>query len=230
VTSSSLELLTDTRAEIVNLLRRHGGSTAHGLAAQLKISAVAVRRHLEQLESLDIVSHVLEQGGRGRPGFRYQLTRRGDDLFPDTTSELACDLLEEVEEAFGAEAVTKLLAARADRLIERLRRDLDGLGFDDRVEALAKHFDAAGFVADVERIDEGSFVVAERNCPTRFIAERFPHLCAEELRVYQEVTGAFVARTCRMTEGGQCCEYRITSASSRSLPVLGSITSGGERG
>jgi predicted ArsR family transcriptional regulator len=72
-----------------------------------------------------------------------------------------------------------------------------------------------GFVADVERIGDDSFVVAERNCPTRHVAEQYPQLCAEELRVYQEVTGAIVTRACRMADGGACCEYRI----SRAAPV-----------
>ncbi len=224
VDTAQLQLLTEKRAEIVNILKRRGGLSAGTLASELRISTVAVRRHLEQLESRGIVTHVLEQGERGRPGFRYQLTTNGDGLFPDTSPDFACDLLDEVEQTFGAGAAARLLAGRADRVIAELRSELEHLPFSERVEALARRFNDMGFVADVQRLDDGAFVVVEHNCPTRQVAERYPQLCEEELRVYAEVTGAYVYRACRLAEGGSSCEYRIVNASDgpRRLPVLGS--------
>jgi predicted ArsR family transcriptional regulator len=222
VATASLQLLTEKRAEIVNLLKRRGGLSAGTLATELRISTVAVRRHLEQLESRGIVTHVLEQGERGRPGFRYQLTTNGDGLFPDTTPAFACDLLAEAELAFGVGAVTRLLAGRADRVIADLQSEFAQLPFEERVVALARRFNDMGFVADVQKLDDGTLVVVEHNCPTREVAERFPQLCEEELRVYTEVTGGYVYRACRLADGGSSCEYRIvrTENAPRRLPVL----------
>jgi predicted ArsR family transcriptional regulator len=229
---STLQLLTEKRAEIVNLLKRHGGLTAGSLASALKISTVAVRRHLEQLEARGIVKHVLEQGERGRPGFRYQLTSDGNGLFPDTSPAFACDLLVEVERTFGQGAVARLLEGRTDRVIAELRRELASLPFEARVEALAVRFNEMGFVAEVRRLESGAFVVVEHNCPTRAVAERFPQLCEEELRVYAEVTGTYVHRACRLAEGGASCEYHIAppEEGTRRLPVLGAHVRGGDNG
>jgi predicted ArsR family transcriptional regulator len=222
VVSGSLQLLTETRAEIVTLLKRRGGLTAGTLASELKISAVAVRRHLGQLEARGIVTHVLEQGERGRPGFRYQLTTNGNDLFPDTSPALACDLLAEVERTFGAGAAARLIAGRADRVIEALSLEMAHLPFAERVVRLAGRFNEMGFVTEVAQLDDGTLLVVEHNCPTREVAERFPQLCEEELRVYSEVTGGRVHRACRLADGGTSCQYTISpeSPGPRRLPVL----------
>jgi predicted ArsR family transcriptional regulator len=223
VTTASFQLLTDKRAAIVNLLKRRGRLSASSLASELRISTVAVRRHLEQLETRGIVAHDLEQGERGRPGFVYHLTTSGDGLFPDTSPAFACEMLAEVEAAFGAGAAGRLISARADRVIADLRAELSHLSYTDRVEALARRFNELGFVTDCTSLDDGTFVVVEHNCPTRQVAERFPRICEEELRIYAEVTGADVQRVCRLAEGGTSCEYRLAprTEGGRRLPVLG---------
>jgi predicted ArsR family transcriptional regulator len=224
VTQASIELLRTTRAGIVNLLKRRGGLTAAALAGELKISAVAVRRHLEQLEERGLVRHSVQPCDRGRPRHLYALTQEADGLFPDRSSAFARDLLEQVLQSFGSGAVDRLLAGRSDRLIAALRSELEGLSFADRVLALAERFNELGYVTEVEPLEDGSFRLVEHNCPTRELAERFPQLCTEELRVYREVAGGQVYRECRITNGGTSCGYRIvpyeTPAGGRQLPVL----------
>ena len=232
--SAYVELLKSTRAEIVNLLKRRGDLTASELAGALRISAVAVRRHLDQLEQQVLVRHAArpsEPCERGRPQHVYSLTEQGDGLFPDRSARFACDLLGQVEQAFGGEALRALLATQTDVTIAALREELRGLDFEERVRALAARFNDLGFVTEVLPVGDGSFRVIEHNCPTRGVAERFPVVCEEELRVYEEVAGARVYRDCRIAEGGKTCEYRLEpdagAASSRRLPVLRAAGPGG---
>lgn len=210
------------RAEIVNLLKRRGGLSADLLACELRISKVAVRRHLELLEERGLVRHGAERCERGRPRHIYSLTANGDGLFPDTSSQFACSLLEQIGASLGEEAVERILSDRTDTVIQSLRAELEGLPFEDRVLALAKRFNEMGYVADVSRLDDGSFRVVEHNCPTREIAAKFPRVCEEELRIFSEVAGARVYRDCRISAGGSTCEYRIApqSGTGRQLPIL----------
>lgn len=225
--SAYIELLKSTRAEIVNLLKRQGTMSVETLATELEISKVAVRRHLDQLEDQGFIGHSSERCERGRPKFVYSLTSEGDGLFPDRSADFACDLLLQIGRRHGPAAIDALLVDQADANIESLLREVDGLDFDARVEAVVKQFNERGYVADVERLVDGSYRIVEHNCPIRDVAEHYPQVCREELRVYGEVTGGTVVKTCCMiANDARSCEYRIVPnessrgiSPSRSLPV-----------
>jgi predicted ArsR family transcriptional regulator len=160
----------------------------------------------------------------------FTLTEQGDGLFPDQSASFACDLLEQVEQRFGAEALARLLEERTDTTIASLKSEYEGLSFEQRVAALASRFNDLGFATEVVALDDGAMRVIEHNCPTRGVAERFPMVCHEELRLYEEVAGARVSRDCRIIEGGKTCEYRLEPMNgTRSLPIL-DLRRGGERG
>jgi predicted ArsR family transcriptional regulator len=228
--SAYIDLLKATRAEIVHLLKRQGSMSVEALAGELAISKVAVRRHLEQLEEHGFICHGAERCERGRPRYVYKLTTEGDGLFPDTSAAFACDLLAQVEQSLGAEAVDDLLADQASRLIGAIKRDVSGLDFDDRVRAVAKQFNDRGYVTDIERLEDGSYRIVEHNCPIREVAARFPQVCREELRIYGEATGGKVFKgECRIATGGAACEYRVVpdeAAGGRKLPVVAAQTGG----
>lgn len=230
--SAYIDLLKATRAEIVNLLKRQGTMSVEALAGELSISKVAVRRHLDQLEGQGFIGHCSERCERGRPRFVYSLTTEGNGLFPDTSAAFACDLMDQIATRFGAGAVDGLLADQASTLIDTIKSDADGLDFDGRVMAVAKQFNDRGYVADVERLDDGSYRIVERNCPIREVAVRYPQVCREELRVYGEVTGGTVFKSeCRIASGAAACEYRIVPANGsggRRLPVVSSQSGGNE--
>lgn len=223
--SGYIDLLKATRAEIVQLLKRQGGMSVDALAAELAISKVAVRRHLDQLEEHGFVDHCAERCERGRPRYVFSLTSEGNGLFPDTSGAFACDLLDQVEQSFGLGAVETLLSNQASTLIDTLKGDLEGLDFDGRVRSIARSFNDRGYVTDVEKLGDGSYRVVEHNCPIREVAKRFPRVCQEELRVYSEVVGAVVHKSsCRIASGGTACEYRVVpnaGSGARSLPVVG---------
>lgn len=232
--SMYIELLKSTRAEIVNLLKRQGTMSVETLATELEISKVAVRRHLDQLEDQGFIGHSSERCERGRPKFVYSLTNEGDGLFPDRSADFACDLLSQLGRRHGPAAIDALLMDQADANIESLRRETDGMDFDARVEAVVKQFNERGYVADVERLVDGSYRIVEHNCPIRDVAEHYPQVCREELRVYSEVTGGTVVKTCCMIANeARSCEYRIVPGESsrgmspgRSLPIAASASVG----
>ena len=225
-----IELLKSTRAEIVNLLKRQGTMSVETLATELEISKVAVRRHLDQLEDQGFIDHSSERCERGRPKFVYSLTNEGDGLFPDRSADFACDLLTRLGRRLGPEAIDTLLMDQADANIEALLRDVGELDFDARVQAVVKQFNDRGYVADIERLADGSYRIVEHNCPIRDVAEQYPQVCREELRVYSEVTGGTVVKTCCMiATDARSCEYRIVPAEDaptmngvRSLPIVSS--------
>jgi len=222
--STYFDLLKTTRAEIVNLLKRQGSMSVETLASELEISKVAVRRHLDQLEEQGFIGHCSERCERGRPRFVYSLTNEGDGLFPDTSGDFACDLLSHLGRRRGDDAIDEVLIDQANANIESLRREVEGLDFDSRVRAVVNTFNERGYVAEVDVLADGTYRIVEHNCPIRSVAEHYPQVCREELRVYSEVTGGTVVKTCCMIENdSRSCEYRIVPAPEppqRALPVV----------
>ena len=199
--------------------------SVESLASELEISKVAVRRHLDQLEDQGFIGHSSERCERGRPRFVYSLTDEGDGLFPDRSADFACDLLSQLGRRHGNEAIDSLLMDQADANIQSLRVDVEGLDFDARVQAVVDQFNERGYVAEIERLNDGSFRIVEHNCPIRDVAEHYPQVCREELRVYGEVTGGTVIKTCCMiADDARSCEYRIVPSrepyGGRPLPIV----------
>ena len=64
------------------------------------------------------------------------------------------------------------------------------------------------------RVEQGAAapteaVLTEHNCPIPAVAERFPEICAAEVRYLADVLGAEVERTGHILSGCPACEYRV---------------------
>jgi predicted ArsR family transcriptional regulator len=224
VTVASVEnILKESRSAIIDLLKVNGAMSVEQLAQELEVSKVCVRRHLSLLESDGLISYVEERHERGRPRFIYRLTEKARCFFPQIYDEFAKEVLVQLQRQFGDEGLQRVLSARADDLIEQLRKELQGLSFDERVKNLAKLISAKGYLADARRLRDGTYRLRQRNCPTENLAIAYPHVCDEEVRVYRESLECDVVRECRIADGSRVCEFRIVS------PKLTQITRGSKK-
>jgi len=213
-------ILKESRSAIVELLKTNGAMSVEQLAQSLAVSKVCVRRHLGLLQSDGLIGYEAEHRERGRPRYLYRLTEKAACLFPRNYDEFAKEVLGQVRQAFGEGALLRVLSGRADEMIERLKGEFEGLGFDERVKRLAKTVSEKGYLADVRRLKDGSYRLRQRNCPTESVAVAYPQVCQEELRVYREVLGCEVMRECRIADGAQICEFRILPPVKRALRVI----------
>jgi predicted ArsR family transcriptional regulator len=216
-------ILKESRSAIIDLLKVNGAMSVEQLAQELEVSKVCVRRHLSLLESDGLISYVEERHERGRPRFIYRLTEKARCFFPQIYDEFAKEVLIQLQRQFGDEGLQRVLSARADDLILQLRKELQGLGFDERVKNLARLISAKGYLADARRLKDGTYRLRQRNCPTENLAIAYPHVCDEEVRVYRESLECDVVRECRIADGSRVCEFRIVS------PKLTQITRGSKK-
>lgn len=179
-----------------------------------------MRRHLTVLESDGLVCYEIERRERGRPRYVYRLTAKANCLFPRIYDEFAREMLSQIEKEFGAEGLQKILSGRADELIERLRRELDGLDFEQRVKRLAEVVSEKGYLAEARRLRDGSYRLRQRNCPLENLAVSHPLVCQEEMRVYREALDCEIVRECRIADGAQMCEFRVVAPAKRALHVI----------
>lgn len=201
--------LSRSQDEIVRLLRRRGSLTVEDLSRALGISTVAVRQHLEILEAEGLISSRPERRPIGRPRSLFHLTEAADDLFPQNYGGLAQVILEHLESTGGEALIDEVFRARRVRSEAELRPRMDGKDLAGRIEALAAAQDDAGYMTAWEQDADGTFLLQEHNCAICKIARRFPQVCANELELIRNLTGAEVSRERHMARGDSSCAYRI---------------------
>src|SRR5712692_1031051 len=104
-----------TRRAIVRLLKQEGALDSASLARRLRLTPMAVRQHLYELQREKLVTAEERPVPLGRPAKHWQLTRDADRLFPDAYAELNVALIGALEDTFGATGVQRLLQARLAR-------------------------------------------------------------------------------------------------------------------
>lgn len=201
----------ETRAQILQLLRRQGQMTAAELSEALNIGAVGVRQHLALLDRDGLVHTAGVRRGVGRPSHLYGLTSQAETLFPKRYDRLALDALAFVEAQGGAPALDQLFAARRLQLAKQLAPRLAGKNRAEQVAALAATLTELGYMCEYRQLPDGSFEITEHNCPIDCVARDYPQACEHELKLYEDVLGAPLVREELIADGGSCCRYRIAA-------------------
>lgn len=196
------------RSQVLLEIKKSQPIAAKQLGAHFGVSANAVRRHLKELEVEGLVQFVREQSGMGAPAFAYRLTPQGEALFPNGYRNALTELLAQVAEKDGREAVIAMFEQRYAQLASRLNAEFEGTPANERLGVVARVLTEEGYMADW-REEEGVFRLSEHNCAMRAVVERFPEICAVEERFLKAVLGADVERLAHITHGCNSCEYAI---------------------
>lgn len=197
------------RGQLLVELKRDQPLSAKELAERHGVSANAVRRHLKELELEGLVRHDREQRGHGAPTYTYRLTEQAEALFPKRYDEALTDVLTYLARADGRQAVERIFAQRFRAHADRLKAELAGASFEERVAAVAQLLTEQGFMAEWSAGD-GEARIAEHNCAVQAAARRFPEICAAEAAFLRDVLGADVKREAYIPAGCNACEYAVT--------------------
>jgi predicted ArsR family transcriptional regulator len=205
--------VTKPKTHVLELLRLHGPLSGRDLAQRLGVRPVSARATLRLLESAGLVTRTVEPhraSGRGRPVGRYCLTPAADALFPKQYETFAANLLDSVVAELGPEALATVLASWEDRLHAHLDTQLprDPAA---RLQALAQHQSAHGFMAEVKR-DEAGVTLIERNCPIATLAAKHPEICDHEAALFSRTLGWKANLVSCQAWGDGVCAFRVGRA------------------
>ena len=209
---SKKSALVPNRQAILRLLKQQGPSDSATLAAQLDISAMAVRQHLYALQTQRLVTYEEEQRPIGRPAKVWCLTPAAESHFPNAHAGLTVNLLNAVEQTFGADGVQRLVTRCAQQQVADYRSRVPARSsFRARLEALVSIRNEEGFMAEVQFQADGSFLLIENHCPISAAAKVCPRLCDAEMEVFHAILGEGVTieRAEHMVAGARRCVYRI---------------------
>ncbi|WP_239651797.1 helix-turn-helix transcriptional regulator [Neosynechococcus sphagnicola] len=153
------------KQQILHLLKVQGAQTATTLAAQLQVSPMAVRQHLQTLQTEQQVTYQAERRALGRPVKLWQLTAVTAKLFPDSHADLTVKLLQDMQTVFGAEGLERLLVERTQRQVQtyrqRLSETLSKSNWHQQVGELSRLRSQEGYMAAVIEQADGSLLFVE---------------------------------------------------------------------
>ena len=204
--------LVPNRQAILRLLKQQGPRDSESLAAQLGISAMAVRQHLYALSAKGLVTYQEEPRPIGRPAKMWRLTPDAAPHFPDAHAGLTVNLLNAAEQTFGEQGVQRLVTQCAKQQIADYRSRIPKRSpLRARLEALVAILNPEGYMAEVQRQRDGSFLLIENHCPISAAAHVCPKLCDAEMEVFGAILGGGVTieRAEHMVAGARRCVYRI---------------------
>ncbi len=201
-----------TRRAIVKILKLQGPLDSAQLAGQLGLTAMAVRQHLYALQAEGHVEAEERPVPIGRPAKHWRLTREADQLFPEAYAELNVSLIEALRDTFGEAGLDKVLASRCVRqrhdYAKRIRAS-DSL--EKKLKELARVRTEEGYMSEVKRQKDGSYLLVENHCPICAAANACQGFCSTELDLFRSVLGPGVSveREEHIVSGDRRCAYRI---------------------
>ncbi len=202
-----------TRDQVLLHLKQKGPQSASQLARRIRVTPMAVRQHLYTLSEAGWVAFDDERCRVGRPRRIWRLAPRAQAAFPDAHSDLAIELIDAMERAFGGEGLDRLVATRTRAQLKRYREALPprDAPIEKRVAALAKLRRAEGFMAEWSKEPGGTLLLVENHCPICAAAAVCPSLCRDELSVFKASIGKGVPveRVEYILAGSRRCAYRI---------------------
>lgn len=198
-----------THDAVLMHLRQQNELTVGELCDLLKITSMAVRRHLVGLQKDGLVECRLVKQARGRPTYKYRLTAKAESLFPSAMNSLAFEMIDAVYEQSGHKGVTELLRTRDAWLAKKMEPILHPLTIAEKVAEVARIFSENGYMTDWKALPDGNYFIYQHHCAVHQLATKYKQICALEPQLMQTLLGVSVTRQQYMMKNDTVCGYLV---------------------
>jgi predicted ArsR family transcriptional regulator len=199
-TQPTRAFLASTRGQIVALLRG-AARTVEELAGALDVTDNAVRAHLATLERDGLVEAAGRRRGVSKPSIAYDLTREGEQLFPEGYEPVLGALVAALGDRFGPEVAAETLRDAGRRLAAG--RGVEG-DLRTRVDAAAALLGQLGGAVVVEDGD-GHVYLRSRGGPLAGSVAHQPQVCLVAEALVGEIVGEPARACCEVGDRPRCC-------------------------
>lgn len=201
---------SDPKRQILYYLKVMQQAGLLDLSRAMKISRMAIHKHLNDLQNRGLVESIEVRMGVGRPKMLYSLTSTGKTVFPKSYGDIATIALNFIGQKMGKNAVELVLKERQSGLFDKYYSMLKRLDFDNKVKELAKIRDEEGYIAESKKNKKNnSHTLLEYNCPIIMIAEKHWEACYIETELFEKVLDAKIETTHRAAKGDSVCKFVI---------------------
>lgn len=226
------EAESTTRQRVLQLVVEEGPISAAALGRELKLTAAAVRRHLDAMTEqgiLEVKNVTTRRRGAGRPSRRYVVSERGQRSLGDDYLGLVQTALSMLQSASAPSAEDSLVAeptAETARGLareyfagfeQRWERQLEGVSdLDARTDKLSQLFAEDGFAGFTRLVGRDNPLLAmqstqlcQGHCPIREIAAAHPVFCEEETDMISRLLDVDVRRLSTQAAGAHVCTTHV---------------------
>ena len=237
--TSARESDSSTRDRVLQLVVAEGPISAAQLGRKLRLTAAAVRRHLDTMTEQGVVEvkNVSSRSkGAGRPSRRYVISSAGQQALGNDYLNLvhtALDVMDNRSAAPGESPADSLSedgatptdspAAREvareyfSQFEERYAAELNGTeNLDERTEKLAGFFNDHGFAGFTRLVGRDNPLLAmqstqlcQGHCPIQEIAAAHPVFCEEETMMIGRLLDVDVRRLSTQAAGAHVCTTHV---------------------
>lgn len=206
-------MLTGTKKEIVDLIKREGILSIDGLVDRMELSKTTLREHLLQMERDGYVERDYLRSGPGRPSLQYRLTPKGNSFFPSAEPTLLREMISYLKHQGKEETVEnffeKFWEDRLQKTRERMAETSAG-DPEERMDVLMEMLEEEGFMPEFEiNEEEESVRVKECNCPFSEAVKETRLPCKLEEMFYKKLFNQKAERITYIAEGDHSCTYDI---------------------
>ena len=197
------------------MLKTQGPLDSAQLADQIGLTAMAVRQHLYALQNEGHVEAEERRVPIGRPAKHWRLTQEADQFFPEAYAELNVSIIQALRDTFGEEGVEQVLISRcAQQRKDYSKRIRATDALDKKLRELARMRTEEGYMAEVKRHKDGSYLLIENHCPICAAANACQGFCSTELDLFRSVLGrgVRVEREEHIVSGDRRCAYRVSTS------------------
>lgn len=196
-----------TREQVLALVTERREVRAEELAEALGISAVAVRRHLDNLRADGLVDARPVKQAAGRPYHAYFPTEKALGVLPPGYADLLARVLQSVE---GRPDVTHEVAERMAESVAR--RHLAEIPLEatreERIVLATEGLREEG-ILDRWHAEQDGFHLVNCSCPYRKAAEVSDLPCESDRKAIEMLVGVEVLQLHRIVDGAAVCEYVV---------------------
>ncbi|NGP90118.1 helix-turn-helix transcriptional regulator [Fodinibius halophilus] len=206
-------MVTGSKKEIIDLVKRKGTLSIDEAVAQIDLAKTTLREHFLQLERDGYVEREYVRSGPGRPSLQYQLTPKGNSLFPSSESALIRSIIkylkendkEELVEDFFEDFWQQRLHSAQDRIDQSSAENMES-----KLKVLMAMLEEEGFMPEIELdAEEEALEIKECNCPFSEVIKETRLPCQLEEMFYKKLFNEAAERTTYIAEGDHACTYDI---------------------
>jgi predicted ArsR family transcriptional regulator len=207
-------MFIDSKQKLLELIKRKGTISIDEAVEQTGLAKTTVREHFLQLERDEKIRREYVRSGPGRPSLHYQLTAKGNSLFPSSESVLIKKLINYLKMKGDEETLEEFFQAFWEERLEKVQSRMGKHSQKDvksRVESLIQMLEEEGFMPEFD-IDEDAeaLTVKECNCPFNEVIKETRLPCKLEELFYKKLFGDQAARITHIAEGDHACTYNIS--------------------
>lgn len=202
--------MTDTRQDILRILRERGQADINELAETLGLSPVTVHYHINVLQRDGLLEVKALRQGVGRPKNVFALRDAAYEKFPQSYHRLSDRLLDLLKSRLTEADIQQLFERIGQDIAAEHATDLNGKSLEKKIETLVGLLGEEGFMSRLEKVGVDQFVLTQYNCPYQYVVTRHPEVCELDLQLMNSALGTSVTRHTCVVHGDSVCTFHIT--------------------